>query len=324
MESSPAHIDQMIFAAVQACAPDVAERCRQNMQATAPFSVPPKPVVLKALLAARGPQAVLELAAHFPKNAMGSPMLFLLLNSSSPITLINKLTRYDRYFHPHRSIALCEAGQNFLEAENQCNGALASAEDELFLCGVLRVLLAMIGCQGLQIEWKTVSSRRLQLLLEQLNIPVGQEAKTTRWYLHWKYFQRSTEIPGLNEFFQGIIQRSFGYGGERVTRAVRTALLHDLAQRPNVEQIAAQLGMSVRSLQRALSQEGTTFISVFQKLRIETAENLLREYDLTFADISYLSGFSDTSHFTREFKKSFKMTPADYQRMLVVGGKLPA
>lgn len=317
MEPSQAHIDQMIFAAAQALAPEVAEHSRRNMRSSAPFSVPPKPVVLDALLAMRGPQAVLDLAGYFPKKALGSPLLFLMLNSPNPEALVNKLTCYDRYFHPNRSIELCAAGEHFIEAQNTCRDSKASAEDELFVCGVLRALLSMIGCSGLQIEWKTVSSERLRLLLAQIGITAGENAPFTRWCIRWKSFERPLEIPGLNEFIAEIVP--VNRKESTYTRLVRTQLMADLTHRPGIKQIASKIGISVRTLQRELAQEGTTFMRVYDQLRVETAQYLLRKQELSLTDISYLSGFSDNAHLTRVLKKSLNVTPAEFQKALITG-----
>jgi AraC-like DNA-binding protein len=45
------------------------------------------------------------------------------------------------------------------------------------------------------------------------------------------------------------------------------------------------------------------------------AEVLLRETFLTVKEIRALVGVRDESHFMRNFKKSFKLTPMQYRRM---------
>jgi AraC-like DNA-binding protein len=53
-----------------------------------------------------------------------------------------------------------------------------------------------------------------------------------------------------------------------------------------------------------------------RKLRIEKAVELLGQPGHTLAEIAYLTGFSDQSHFTRIFKKHTGQSPAEYRKRL--------
>lgn len=57
-----------------------------------------------------------------------------------------------------------------------------------------------------------------------------------------------------------------------------------------------------------------SFGDYIRKLRIEKATSLLTGSDNTLAEIAYLTGFSDQSHFNRIFKKHMGMTPSEYRR----------
>ena len=46
-------------------------------------------------------------------------------------------------------------------------------------------------------------------------------------------------------------------------------------------------------------------------LRMEKAENLILESELSIKDIALTCGFSDTAYFTNCFKKLYKMTPSE-------------
>ena len=62
-----------------------------------------------------------------------------------------------------------------------------------------------------------------------------------------------------------------------------------------------------------------TFGDYMRKLRIEKAMQLLHESKYTLTEISYLTGFSDQSHFTRVFKKVTGKNPSSFRRNLVKG-----
>lgn len=76
----------------------------------------------------------------------------------------------------------------------------------------------------------------------------------------------------------------------------------------DVEQVAAELGVTARSLQRRLKEEGTTFQAVRDELRCELAITYLRGGAST-AEVSFLLGFSEASAFFRAFKRWTGTTP---------------
>jgi AraC-like DNA-binding protein len=93
----------------------------------------------------------------------------------------------------------------------------------------------------------------------------------------------------------------------QVRRLLRTALRTNEAQ---VEQVARSLGMTGRTLQRRLKDEGTTFQAMREELRRELAEIYLED-DLSISEISFLLGFSEPSAFFRAFKRWTGLTPVE-------------
>ena len=83
---------------------------------------------------------------------------------------------------------------------------------------------------------------------------------------------------------------------------VRNALLELLPSgRGSIEDVARQLAMSRRTLQRRLQGEGTSFQIVLNGLREELANHYLQNSTMSGAEISYLLGFSDPNSFFRAF-----------------------
>lgn len=91
----------------------------------------------------------------------------------------------------------------------------------------------------------------------------------------------------------------------QVQALVREGLRTESAE---VERIAAKLALTARSLQRRLRDEGTTFQAVREGVRRELASRYL-DGDLSFAEISFLLGFSEPSAFFRAFKRWTGATP---------------
>jgi len=91
----------------------------------------------------------------------------------------------------------------------------------------------------------------------------------------------------------------------QVKRTLREVLRGEDA---NVDLVAKRLGMTSRSLQRRLRDEGTSFNAVREQTRRELATRYLDD-KLSIAEISFLLGFSEPSAFFRAYKRWTGGTP---------------
>lgn len=80
------------------------------------------------------------------------------------------------------------------------------------------------------------------------------------------------------------------------------------------ERIARSLGMSTRSLQRALKDLGTSFTAQLDEVRRGKALDLLRRRDLALQEIAFLLGYGEPRHFYRSFRRWTGTTPGEYRR----------
>lgn len=84
-----------------------------------------------------------------------------------------------------------------------------------------------------------------------------------------------------------------------------------------INDIAFQMGLSVRSLQRNLKNENTSFNQEVKQTQTFLAENYLKKAELTTLEIAYLVGYSDSSSFSRAFKKWTGKTTSEYRKEYV-------
>jgi len=83
------------------------------------------------------------------------------------------------------------------------------------------------------------------------------------------------------------------------------------------EQVARELGISARSLHRAFAAHGASFAGTLRQYRLAHAAQLLaqpRLQSLGIAELGRRCGFSDASHFVREFQRAHGLTPARWRR----------
>lgn len=82
---------------------------------------------------------------------------------------------------------------------------------------------------------------------------------------------------------------------------------------PRITDLAACLGMSGRTLQRRLSEQGHSFQTLVDESRRELAMRLLKDTEYPLAEIAFLTGFSEQSAFNRAFKRWAGQTPRSFR-----------
>jgi AraC-like DNA-binding protein len=70
-----------------------------------------------------------------------------------------------------------------------------------------------------------------------------------------------------------------------------------------LSEVAARLGVSIRTLERRLAEEGISFLDVLDNLRFELAKRYLQEPNLPISEIAWLLGYADPSAFTHSFRR---------------------
>lgn len=95
-------------------------------------------------------------------------------------------------------------------------------------------------------------------------------------------------------------------------KGVAAAHLSDPDLTPSM--LAAELGVSLRTLQSAVAQAATTPGSYIMQRRLESAaQRLLMEPYLSVTSIAYASGFTDSAYFTRRFHERYGQSPSEYR-----------
>lgn len=77
--------------------------------------------------------------------------------------------------------------------------------------------------------------------------------------------------------------------------------------------VAARLGLSGRSLQRRLAEEGTSYKEVLDSFRRGMARRLLDQRDVAVYEVAYLLGYSDPSAFHRAFRRWHGESPRKFR-----------
>lgn len=122
---------------------------------------------------------------------------------------------------------------------------------------------------------------------------------------------------------QRRLVRGFDAAGERHAGSVAARVRALLAERmpcgrPSLASVAQALALSVRSLQRELAREGTSFRALVDAVRNTSACGYLRETAFSAEEIAFLVGFEDPASFYRSFRDWNGVTPARFRQRVGV------
>lgn len=102
---------------------------------------------------------------------------------------------------------------------------------------------------------------------------------------------------------------------EWLQQAIDNVEKHIADEHYGVEQLSADMCMSrmtlYRKIQSATGQKPTEFI---RTIRLRRAAELLRENRLTITEISYATGFSSVSYFSRCFRNMYGVAPTQFMK----------
>ncbi len=95
--------------------------------------------------------------------------------------------------------------------------------------------------------------------------------------------------------------------------------------RKSLDELAASVNLSTSRLRVLFKQETQRTIPQYIKhIKLQRAQELLRKTYLRIAEIAALLKFDDLSHFVRDFKRKFGVTPTAYRKTINEGQeKLP-
>ncbi len=256
-----------------------------------------------------------ESASYFDELELGAPALAM-LTAPTLTRFCQLLSRYSIHIHPLLKIFCRETPSGELELwtvtpENIDESTLMTHISlGLYLSIVLKLVRKYLNApqQKLTIHInKNTVDRGLTAIFERVFNIEMKEGYPARYLLFSsELVQRTprTFQPSLHaelvrmadEQTEIALERSLLY---RVNESFKAIAVKDI----NQESIARQLHMSSRTLNRKLQQEGVSFRRLFDKYRLELSLTLLNQSECNITSIAYELGFSDSSAFSRAFKK---------------------
>lgn len=118
----------------------------------------------------------------------------------------------------------------------------------------------------------------------------------------------------MREQARAAMEKTFG--NPAAAQQVRTALIPLMPKcEATLALCAKSMGIPSRSLQRRLSQEGSSFGQVLDAVRKDLAKVYVRDASLSMLDVALLLGYAEQSSFTRAFRQWFGTSPLQWRNL---------
>lgn len=101
----------------------------------------------------------------------------------------------------------------------------------------------------------------------------------------------------------------------QLIRRVMLELSRDLELSWSIEQMARCAGTSRRTLQRVFHRSGLSFKTALAAARLRAACHMLSGTFMPITEIALSCGYTDSAHFSRQFRRAAGMTPSVYRRI---------
>ena len=82
----------------------------------------------------------------------------------------------------------------------------------------------------------------------------------------------------------------------------------------HIDTVAESVGMSTRTLQRAMAKEGLNYSDMLGELRLRRAMHWLDRTDRPVMDIAIALGYTDASNFARAFRRHTGVSPREFRK----------
>lgn len=265
-----------------------------------------------------------DLGLHLAQFAdVGSADVHFYAIVSSPTlgAAYERVCRYQRLIHETNRVELDVQGDHAWLRHRRPGGLVAPRHTAEFLLAIW----VRVGRLATETDWAPLEVRFAHAAPED----VREHARFFRAPVHFACGENALLLPrSLLEVPCGradpallaVLDR---YAADRLARSPRPNSLADrvratLAEQlvgtePGAARLAARLKMSVRTMNRALAAEGTTYRALLDQLRHELAARHLADDGVSIAEVAFLLGFSELSSFYRAFRRWTGRTPVEFR-----------
>lgn len=94
-------------------------------------------------------------------------------------------------------------------------------------------------------------------------------------------------------------------------------VMNHIGEKVGMDEMARRLGLNPTHFSRLFKIEtGLTYIEFVTKLKMERAQELLNQTNITIVDIAEQLGYDNVSYFIKLFRNFSGMTPVEYRKLI--------
>jgi AraC-like DNA-binding protein len=248
-----------------------------------------------------------------------SPVAIAALYSRSFGDALRRISRYKRLVSP-QEIRITEGKECTVEFV----WLLAEATEAPTWIDMCFAWTVTIGRRGigrtigpLHVDLRRPESHR-RLYEQHFGCPVKFGARRNRLFFSAEDISQPfvTHNPELLELVAPQLEAELKQqlaGGSLKEQAKGTLKRLLAGEKPRLEDVAVELRVSARTLQRRLLEEGMTFHALVEEARREMAQHYLRQSTLELNETAYLLGYEDPNSFIRAFHRWEGTSPGEWR-----------
>lgn len=259
-------------------------------------------------------------AAQEPRD--GGLLSFVMLNSP---TLLDAITNLQRYFH------VVGEGEDIEVERSGPQVTLRFRETDPALRGLRHnseYLAAIIVRSCRDMTRKRISPLRAEFMHGRPNSKVAYAdylGCPVKFHAEWDaliYDAETMRLPVIGadgklfKVLELACRQILGPTPKKqdIVHDVRELIIDGLAKGTvHFDNIARELNMSSKTLERRLAERGTTFSALLETVRCEIAKHHLSKTDVRLEQIAYLTGYSEPAALVRAFKRWTGTTPMKFR-----------
>ena len=235
---------------------------------------------------------------------------------ASAETLLGSLLRVARYSAvANDGIDLKVNKGNLLRVHLHYSGVARHSDVhqlEFWMASLVRICRKLIGPNFKPIEIRIMHDRRERV--PEMEKLLGCAVKTGANVDEILFSGKSEEYPivtadpYLNRLCVRFCEETLARLGKKKTSPLKVKVENAIAAllphgEMHFDAVAAELGMSGRTLARRLASEGHSFSKILDGLRSALARRYLAESDMSISEIAWLLGYSEVANFTHAFHR---------------------
>lgn len=243
---------------------------------------------LRQLWINSGPQAVLDAGFEIGRHGSGE-LLEVLATSADVLQLMHRFARLQPMLHMgHRCVVATEPGVATL-THGALTGDVPHPADSVFVCGSSVGMALRIGVDDLAVSMFGSDGVVVSVWPEPSVEGLRQLAGPCRWTLRWHASPTPPVSPTVD--------------------VLRAEIVNSPERCWTLATCAAAMRTSPRTLQRRISEAGTTVQRTIIDSRLDAASGWLLRTDASATAIAHICGFSDLAHLSREVRRRHGVSP---------------